>query len=75
MATESQSLTYTKRTVEITFSGETVCCARCALLETYSRKQCRRTGEYILDDRTVGGWCPLVNPDTGEMDGIYYQTL
>ena len=75
MATESQSLTYTKRTVEITFSGETVCCARCCLLETYSRKQCRKTGEYILDDRTVGGWCPLVNPDTGEMDGIYYQTL
>ncbi len=75
MATESQSLTYTKRTVEITFSGETVCCARCPLLETYSRKQCRKTAEYIVDDRTVGGWCPLVNPDTGEMDGIYYQTL
>ena len=75
MATESQSLTYVKRTVEITFSGETVCCARCPLLETYSRKQCRKTAEYIVDDRTVGGWCPLVNPDTGEMDGIYYQTL
>ena len=75
MATESQSLTYTKRTVEITFSGETVCCARCPILETYSRKQCRKTGEYIVDDLTVGGWCPLVNPDTGEMDGIYYQTL
>jgi len=75
MATESQGLTYVKRTVEITFSGETVCCARCPLLEMYSRKQCRKTAEYIVDDRTVGGWCPLVNPDTGEMDGIYYQTL
>lgn len=75
MATETQCLTYVKRTVEITFSGETVCCARCPLLETYSRKQCRKTGEYIVDDRAVGGWCPLVNPDTGEMDGIYYQTL
>lgn len=75
MATESKSLTYVKRTVEITFSGETVCCARCPLMETYSRKQCRKTGEYITDDRTVGGWCPLVNPETGEMDGIYYQTL
>ena len=75
MATESQNLTYVKRTVEITFSGETVCCARCPLMETYSRKQCRKTGEYITDDRAVGGWCPLVNPDTGEMDGIYYQTL
>lgn len=75
MATESQSLTYTKRTIEITFSGETVCCARCPLLETYSRKQCRKTAEYIVDDRTVGGWCPLINPETGEPEGIFYQTI
>ena len=72
--TVDKCLTYVKRTVEITFSGE-VCCARCPLLETYARKQCRKTGEYIVDDRTVGGWCPLANPDTGEVDGIYYQSL
>ena len=74
MATESKCLSYIKRTVELTFTGE-VCCARCPLLETYARKQCRKTGEYILDDRTVGGWCPLVNPDTGEREGIFYQTI
>ena len=52
---------YTKKWVDINFTGEEVCCARCPLLETYSRKQCRRTGEYILDDRTVGYWCPLAD--------------
>lgn len=73
MAASEQSTVYTRRSVEIVFSGETVCCARCPLLETYARKQCRKTGEYILDERTVGGWCPLVDPDTGEAEGIYYQ--
>ena len=73
MAVAEQLTTYTRRTVEISFSGETVCCGRCPLLETYARKQCRKTGEYIVDDRTVGGWCPLINPETGEPDGIYYQ--
>lgn len=46
--------------VEIFFTGDTVCCDRCPLLETYARKQCRRTGEYILDSRFKGRWCPLI---------------
>ena len=75
MADKSACLTYIKRTVEITFSGDAVCCARCPLLETYARKQCRKTGEYILDDRIVGGWCPLIDPDTGALEGAYYQTI
>jgi hypothetical protein len=45
------------------------------LLETYARKQCRKTGEYIIDDRIVGGWCPLIDPETGEVEGAYYQTI
>lgn len=75
MATKSKSLSYVRRKVEIVFSGDAVCCARCPLFETYSRKQCRKSGEYIVDDRTVGGWCPLIDPDTGEPDGIFYQTI
>lgn len=63
---------YTKRTIDIFFPGDTVCCARCPLLETYARKQCRRTGEYIVEDKTPGVWCPLVNPDTGEIEGVSY---
>ena len=50
---------YTSATVRISFPESSVCCALCPLLETYARKQCRRTGEYIADDRTVGYWCPL----------------
>lgn len=64
-------LTYTKRSVDLYFTGDTVCCARCQLLETYARKQCRRTGEYILDDRTVGVFCPLYDPVTGEVEGQF----
>ena len=75
MAAVEKSLTYVKRTVDIYFSGDTVCCARCPLLETYARKQCRKTGEFIVDDRTVGGWCPLINSETGEAEGIFYQTI
>lgn len=74
MADKSATLSYVKRTVEISFTGD-VCCARCPLMETYSRKQCRKSGEYIVDDRAVGGWCPLINPETGEPDGIFYQTI
>ena len=66
---------YVSRTVEISFTGDTVCCARCPLLETYARKQCRKTGEYILDDRGVGGWCPLTDPQTGEVEGQLYKTI
>ena len=50
---------YTKATVTIAFPETEVGCRYCALLETYSRKQCRATGEYIADDRTIGYRCPL----------------
>ena len=72
MADKAVSTDYIKRTVDIFFSGDTVCCARCPLLETYARKQCRKTGEYIVDDRGVGGWCPLVDPENGCITGQYY---
>ena len=75
MATAEKCLTYVKRTVEISFTGDTVCCARCPLLETYARKQCRKTGEYINDDRVTGGWCPLCDPETGEVEGTFYQSI
>lgn len=52
--------TYAKTEVEIFFPGGDVVCELCPLMETYSRKQCRRTGEYLLNTRdTVGIWCPL----------------
>ena len=51
---------YVEATVSIFFEKDHVACAYCGLLETYSRNQCRRTGEYIIDTRyTVGRYCPL----------------
>jgi len=57
---------YTGFTVDIFFEPEHVACQFCPLLETYSRNQCRRTGEYIIDPRyIVGNYCPL-KPKEGE---------
>lgn len=51
---------YVKASVEINFPDGHVCCDLCPLMETYARKQCRRTGEYLLDTRVTVGWeCPL----------------
>lgn len=50
---------YTSATVAVHFPEDQVRCAYCPLLETYARKQCRMTGEYIADDRTIGYNCPL----------------
>ncbi len=50
---------YAVATVKLAFPDRNVCCGLCPMLETYARKQCRRTGEYIVDDRLVGLWCPL----------------
>lgn len=52
-------LRYTKATVEINFPEDHVSCALCPLLETYARLQCRRTGEYLLDSKGTGFYCPL----------------
>lgn len=50
---------YLKAKVDIYFPEGIARCATCPMLETYARKQCRRTGEYIQDDRFQGMWCPL----------------
>lgn len=60
-------LFYTRATVDINFPEGHVCCALCPLLETYSRLQCRRTGEYLLDTKGTGLACPLkVEDEDGE---------
>lgn len=50
---------FTRGTVRVHFPEDKVCCAFCPLLETYARKQCRMTGEYLADDRTIGYTCPI----------------
>lgn len=69
MATNG-TLWYTSATVDIHFPEDHVCCDLCPLMETYARKQCRRTGEYLLDTRvTVGYDCPLVFKNKEEENG------
>lgn len=59
MATKNSVLWYTKATASICFPEDRVCCDFCPILETYARKQCRLTGEYLADTRTIGYMCPL----------------
>ena len=50
---------YTKANVDVFFPENRVACMYCPMLETYARNQCRRTGEYLVDTRTIGYSCPL----------------
>lgn len=50
---------YTKATAEIYFPENDVRCDLCPLLETYARRQCRRTGEYLRSNAIIGNFCPL----------------
>lgn len=62
---------YTEATVSIFFEKGHVACAYCPLLETYSRNQCRRSGEYIIDTRyTVGRYCPLKFEEEEEIEQL-----
>lgn len=68
MGVKNAVLRYTRATIDINFPEDHVCCDLCPLLETYARKQCRRTGEYLLDTRTIGFECPLKFEE--EQDGF-----
>ena len=50
---------YTETKAKIFFPEGQVQCKLCPCLETYSRNQCRLTGEYLADTRTIGYMCPL----------------
>lgn len=56
---ESGVRRYIMAAASIYFPEDHVCCDLCPLMETYSRKQCRRTGEYLVDTKTIGYECPL----------------
>lgn len=53
-------LEYSSAVVPIYFEKGRETCQFCPLLETYARNQCRKTGEYIVDTRGRGRWCPLI---------------
>lgn len=51
---------YTTAVAYIHFQKGEEKCLYCPFLETYSRDMCRQTGEYIVDRRVRGKWCPLI---------------
>ena len=57
---KSGVLEYIPATATIFFEKGHVGCDWCQCLETYARKQCRLTGEYLIDTKVRGYWCPLV---------------
>lgn len=60
MATKNGVKWYTEATAKIYFPEDHVGCEFCPVLETYARKQCRLTGEYLAETRNnVGYMCPL----------------
>lgn len=63
---DGEVLFYETLSVDLHFPEGHVCCKYCPLLETYSRDQCRRTGEYIFNIHATGFDCPLY--EKGEMN-------
>jgi hypothetical protein len=60
MAIKNSCTRYITATVAIHFpADEGAQCKLCPCLETYARKQCRLTGEYLADGYLIGGMCPL----------------
>lgn len=59
MAIKNGVAWYTEATAKIYFPEGHVCCDFCFAMETYARKQCRLTGEYLADTRGIGYMCPL----------------
>lgn len=60
MPNETVVAEYVRADVSLFFEPGHIACQYCPLPETYSRNQCRRTGEYIIDTRfTTGRYCPL----------------
>lgn len=51
---------YTRAIAKIAFWNGDIRCEICPCMETYARKQCRLTGEYLVDTRVKGFTCPLI---------------
>lgn len=67
MLNESGVAEYVSASVNLFFEPGHIACQYRPLLETYSRNQCRRTGEYIIDPRyTTGRFCPLNFTEKGD---------
>lgn len=66
MANKNSCTDYTIAVAKLSFWDGPIRCEICPCLETYARKQCRMTGEYLTDTRVKGWTCPLIEVDKEE---------
>jgi hypothetical protein len=60
MASKNRCTKYISASLVVHFPEEEgIQCKLCPCLETYARRQCRLTGEYLADGYLIGGLCPL----------------
>lgn len=52
---------YFETNVRLCFDPDYIDCKHCPLLETYSRENCRLTGELIPNNKCVGNFCPFLD--------------
>lgn len=60
MATTNKSPEYHYYFAGVVSYDGPIRCDNCPLLQTYSRKKCELTAEYIGDSRRIGYICPLI---------------
>lgn len=58
------NMEYSLAIAKISFWDGDIRCELCPCMEVYQRKQCRLTGEYLIDTRTRGYACPLIPVDS-----------
>lgn len=66
---------YSFAIAKLAFWDGSIRCEVCPCMETYARKQCRLTGEYLVDTRAKGFMCPLIEVEPEvfyEEKGEYY---
>ncbi len=67
-------LKYVEAAVKLYFpASEGIQCDLCPCLETYARRQCRLTGEYLAKGYLIGAWCPLEikgDQNVGEFENL-----
>lgn len=63
MASKSGCTEYCLTVAKIAFWDGPPRCEACPCMETYARKQCRLTGEYLADTKGRGHLCPLIDID------------
>lgn len=61
----NEVLNYIRAYTDVYFEEGHVACKYCPMLETYSRNQCRRTGEYVINTNLTGFYCPLIFGEGG----------